>query len=95
MARTRYAMKRIASIEGVTVPLAGAPHFREFLVKLDGTGKTVAEVNRALLARGIFGGVDLSKEFPEWDESALYCVTEVHGKEEIDRFATALEEVVR
>ena len=95
MARTGYAMKGIASIEGVTVPLAGAPHFREFLVKLDGTGKTAAEVNRGLLARGIFGGVDMSKEFPEWGESALYCVTEVHSKEEIDRLVAALEEVVR
>ena len=30
----------------------------------DGTGKTVAEINRGLRARGIFGGKDLSRELP-------------------------------
>ena len=34
-------------------------------MNFDATGRTVAEVNRALLARGIFGGKDLTDEFPE------------------------------
>ena len=37
---------------------------------------------------------DLSREFPELGQSALYCVTEVHTKDDIDRLAAALEEVV-
>jgi glycine dehydrogenase subunit 1 len=94
-ARSRYAMLKIDRIEGVKAPVFQSPHFKEFVVSFDGTGKTVAEINKALLARGIFGGKDLTKEFPELGNSALYCVTEVHTQDEIDRLVTALKEVVR
>jgi glycine dehydrogenase subunit 1 len=95
MTRSRHAMLELNKIEGVKAPLFQAPHFKEFVVNFDGTGKTVAEINQALLAREIFGGVDLSKERPELGESALYCVTEVHTKEDINRLVNALTEVVR
>jgi glycine dehydrogenase subunit 1 len=52
-------------------------------------------VNGALRERGIFGGKDLSAEFPELGQSALYCVTEVHTKAEIDRLTDELAEVLR
>ncbi len=94
MARSRYAMMEINKIRGVEAPLFQAPHFKEFVVNFDGTGKSVADINRALLAREIFGGVDLSKEFPELGESALYCVTEVHTKDDINRLVKTLAEVV-
>jgi glycine dehydrogenase subunit 1 len=94
MARARYAMLQLDGIEGVTAPFFRSPHFKEFVVNFDGTGKTVAEINRALLAREIFGGKDLAGEFPELGNSALFCVTEVHTKEDIDRLVGALREVV-
>jgi glycine dehydrogenase subunit 1 len=94
--RTRYAVQKVAAIPGVRVLLAAgsAPCFREFVVNFDGTGQTAARVNRALLARGIVGGKDLSSEFPELGQSALYCVTEVHSRADIDRLVAALAEVV-
>ena len=52
-------------------------------------------MNRALRARGIFGGKDLSSEYPELGQSALYAVTEVHTKADIDRLADELAEVLR
>jgi glycine dehydrogenase subunit 1 len=94
MARARYAMDRLSEIEGVRAPLFQSPHFQEFVLNLDGTGKTVSEVNQALLARGIFGGKDLSHEFPELGQSLLVCVSEVHTQEDIDRLAAAVKEVV-
>jgi glycine dehydrogenase subunit 1 len=95
MTRTRYAMAQINRIEGVTAPAFHSPHWREFVVRFDGTGKTVAEINAALLEHGIFGGKDLSAEFPELGQSALYCVTEVHTQADIDRLAAAIREVVQ
>ena len=95
MARSHYAALELDKIEGVRAPLFRSPYFKEFVVNLDGTGKTVAEVNQALLARGMFGGKDLSQEFPELGQSALYCVTEVHTQADIDRLAGALKEVVK
>jgi len=95
MARSRYAMLRIGKIPGVQAPHFQSTHFKEFVVSFDGTGRTVSAINQALLARGIFGGKDLSGEFPELGQSALYCVTEVHTQEDIDRLVQALQEVVR
>jgi len=64
------------------------------VVSFERTGRTVEEINKGLLARGILGGKDLSKEFPELGNCALYCVTEVHTKADIDGLVEALEEVV-
>ena len=94
MARARYAMLRLDAIPGVRAPAFQAAHFQEFVADLNGTGRTVAEINRTLLERGIQGGYDLSSEFAELGQSALYCVTEVHTQADIDRLAQALQEVV-
>jgi len=94
MTRVRYAMLELDKIAGVKVPVFHAPHFKEFVVNFDGAGKTIAEINEALLAREIFGGKDLTQEFPALGNSALYCVTEVHTKEDMDRLVSALKEVV-
>jgi glycine dehydrogenase subunit 1 len=95
IARARYAMLEIDKIVGVKAPVFQSPHFKEFVVNFDGTGKTVAEINAGLLAREIFGGKDLTQEFPALGNSALYCVTEVHTKGDIDRLVRALREVVK
>ena len=94
MQRSHYAMLQLSGIKGVKCPVFRSAHFKEFVVNFDDTGKTVAEINTALLRRKIFGGKDLTKEFPELGNSALYCVTEVHSKDDIVRLADALKEVV-
>jgi len=93
--RTRYAMQMINRIDGLRVPFFETPHFREFVVNLDGSGKTVKQVNESLLKRGIFGGKDLSSDFPDLGQSALYCVTEIHSQADLDRLAEALTEVMQ
>lgn len=95
MARTAYAMRRIAVIPGVELPFAETPHFQEFVVDFSKTGKSVAEINRGLLQRGIFGGKDLSQEFPHLGQSMLVCITEVHSQNDIDFLADALQEVLK
>ena len=94
MQRSHYAMLRLSKINGVEAPVFQSTHFKEFVVNFEDTGKTVAEINKALLRHKIFGGKDLTKEFPELENSALYCVTEVHTKDDIDRLASTLKEVV-
>lgn len=93
MQRTRYAMKKIMEIPGVRVLFPEVPHFREFRVNFDRVGKNVAQVNRELLERGIYGGLDLSRTYPDLGQSALYCVTEVHSQGDIDRLVENLKEV--
>lgn len=56
--------------------------------------RQLEEINKAL-AKGIFGGKDLSKDFPNLGQFALYCVTEVHMKEDLDTPAAAIAEVIK
>jgi glycine dehydrogenase subunit 1 len=92
--RAHYAARALARIPGVLLPLDGA-FFKEFPICFDGADKTVEDVNRALLQHGVFGGRDLSRDFPGLGQSALYCVTEVHTRADIDRLIAALGEVLR
>jgi glycine dehydrogenase subunit 1 len=94
MQRTAYLMKQLAKIDGITVPIFPVPHFKEFVVRFDGTGKSVAEINASLLSDMIFGGKDITREFPSLGECALYCVTEVHTKEDLDRLTDRLAKAV-
>lgn len=95
MARSRYAMERLAELPGVRIPFLGSHHVHEFVVDLSATGRAVAEINTALLARGILGGKDLSREVPELGQSALYAVTEVRTQGDIDKLVDALREILR
>jgi glycine dehydrogenase subunit 1 len=76
--RGAYARARLAEIPGVATPVFDAPHFKEFVVNYDASGRSVAQINAALRDRGIYGGIDLAAGFPELGASALLCVTEVH-----------------
>jgi glycine dehydrogenase subunit 1 len=91
MQKAQYAAKRISKIRGVKLVFP-TPFFKEFVVNFDKIGKTVREINRNLLARKVFGGKDISHEIPELGQSALYCVTEIMTKEDIDKLAHALLE---
>jgi len=95
MQKSHYAAMQFATISGVQSPMFHGPFFREFVVNFDGTGQTVAEINIALLAQGIFGGKDLSQEYPGLGNSALYCFTELHRQADIDRMVAAVKEIVR
>lgn len=55
--------------------------FNEFVVKLN---KPVKEINQALLQKGIIGGYDLGRDYPELANHTLIAVTEQRSKEEID-----------
>lgn len=94
MTRTRYAMEELSQIDGIELPFLNSFHFLEFVVNFDKTGKSVPEINRSLLDKKIFGGKDISREFPDLGQSALFCVTEVHNQESIDSLVTALKEIV-
>lgn len=93
MQHAQYAAQKIAEIPGVRLKFS-APFFKEFVVNYDLTGKTAAEINKKLLDYKIFGGLDLSRDFPQLGQSALFCVTETNTKEEIDKLVYALKSAV-
>jgi glycine dehydrogenase subunit 1 len=90
--KTTYASKLLGSVKGVEAPIFRGPHFKDFTVRF--TEASAQEVNRRLLTHGIQGGKPLKGEFPELGEAALYCVTELHSKADIEELAQRLEEVL-
>lgn len=92
--RSKCAQQELGKLDRVNTAMFQAPHFKELLVNFDQTGKTVAQINQALLDKGIFGGKDISHDFPWLGQSALYCFTEVHTKADIDQLVSALKEVL-
>lgn len=95
MQKSQYAIKRLNDIKGVQGSMFNGVNFKEFVVDFNKIGKTVKEINKLLIDKGIFGGKDLSVDFPELGQCALYCITEIHAKTDIDRLVTAIEEIVR
>jgi len=92
--KANYAMRLLSRINGIKTPVFKSAHFKEFTINFDNTRLNVSEAHRKLLNKGIHGGKNLSKEFPELGETALYCVTEMHSKKEIDRLAETLKAII-
>jgi glycine dehydrogenase subunit 1 len=61
--------------------------FNEFVIKLK---KPVKEINQMLLQKGIIGGYDLGRDYPEMANHMLIAVTEQRSKEEIDTLVKEL-----
>jgi len=94
LARAAYAMRHLNELPGVRAPYHKSAHFHEFVVDFSATGLTVAEINQKLRQQGIFGGHDLSAEFPQLGESALYCITEQHTQADIQHLVQALATII-
>lgn len=92
--RTAYAIQKLRQVPGLKIRFHGI-HFKEFVVDFNGTGQTVTSIHHKLLDKGIFGGKDLSEEFPALGQCALYAVTEIHSQADIDRLAATFQEVLQ
>jgi glycine dehydrogenase subunit 1 len=93
VANARRTAELIGQLPGVSVRYRDSI-FKEFIVDFTGTGKTVSQINAALLERGILGGHDLSGSHEGLDGCALYCVTEVISEGDVDQLISALTEVL-
>jgi glycine dehydrogenase subunit 1 len=87
--RAHYAAKQISKVKGYKA-LTTKPFFNEFVVKCP---KSVAEINAALIERGIIGGYDLGGDYPRLKDHMLVAVTEMNSKIEIDAFVDALKDI--
>jgi glycine dehydrogenase subunit 1 len=92
LAQSHKAAKRLVRIKGVELRHKNG-FFKEFVVDFTKTKKTVAAINRKLRKEQIFGGKDLSPE--GFGQSALFCVTEIHTDDDIERLGSAIERAVR
>lgn len=86
------AAERLSKVAGVE--LVNKSFFNEFTLKLP---KEARPVVRALVDRKVLGGVSLGRLYPgagELENGLVVAVTEVVTAEDVEAFATALEEVL-
>ena len=91
--KSHYAMSRLSEIDGITSPVFQSAHFGEFTVNFG--HKQVEKVHKDLLESKVHGGKNISTEFPELGQTALYSVTETHSQADIDKLAVSLEKVMK
>src|SRR5437016_4190357 len=93
LVKTSYAIKMLSELPGVVAPRFASQHYKEFAVSFEGAKGTLARLNKSLLSHGVHGGKSLVQDFPELGERALFCVTEVHSTESIDKIRLLIEKL--
>ena len=91
--RVAYTKKKLSEIKGVSIKFDSVSYC-DFTVDFNECGKSVKEINDALLKYDILGGKDLSKDFPSLGQCALYSVTEMHTQEDLMKLFDALKEIL-
>lgn len=88
MKKARYAKQKLNEAN-IPVVFEGS-FFNEIVVKLP---SSVSAANEKLFEKGIIGGYDLGKVYPELENHMLIAVTEIRTKEEIDTFVKELGDI--
>src|SRR5690625_2564822 len=87
--KAHYAFKEITKT-GKCRPLFNKPFFKEFAIKSDiSSDKIINDLRK----ENIIGGYDLGRDYPEYENSILYAVTEKRTKDEIDKLSSLLMEI--
>ncbi len=88
--KSHYAARRICQIPGFE-PTFSSPFFKEFAVKCPIPPN---KINKLLWDDKTLGGFELSRLYPQLENSLLFCVTEKRTKGDIDRLIRLLEGMV-
>ena len=88
--KAEYAKQLLSAIKGVEVKRS-SPTFNEFTVHLP---RDASQVVAAMMRKGFAAGFPLGRYYPGMERYLLVAVTEKRTKEEIDRYAKALQEAL-
>ena len=92
VSNSHYAARRISGIRGLRSPRFGGAFFKEFVVEYPRA--TADVVQRRLSKQGILAGHPVEREFGLGPRAGVFCVTEVHTSEDIERLAVAIKEAL-
>src|SRR3954468_18314638 len=85
-----FCADEVSEIPGVSV-VTPAPFFHEFAIR---TPLPAVELNRALLARGVIGGYDVGRNYPDLADAVLLCCTEATTRRQVEQLVGAVREVL-
>lgn len=77
--KTQYLKNRLLQLEGWR-DVFSAPVYNEFALRCP----NARTVNEKLRAEGILGAYDLQKDYPELDNTLLFCATEMLSRKDMD-----------
>jgi glycine dehydrogenase subunit 1 len=86
--KAHYAARQISALPEYRLRFPSS-FFNEFVIS---GPRPATELLAALRERGIIGGLEMSRFFPEMKNEILVCVTETTTREDIDRLVAALAE---
>ena len=89
--KAHYAAACLTQIAGVRLRFPHTPFFKEFVLELPHPAHEICE---QLLKHQIIAGLPLTDYYPDMSNALLVCVTEIHTREEIDRYVQALADIV-
>jgi len=90
LAKAAYAAQQFGKHGKVL--FSGAPRFNEFVMQ---TGEDPYAINGRILEHKIVGGLPLKKFYPELDNAALWCCTEMTTRAAIDTAVRSVAESER
>ncbi|HLV36054.1 MAG TPA: aminomethyl-transferring glycine dehydrogenase subunit GcvPA, partial [Spirillospora sp.] len=85
--KAHFTANEIDQLDGYQV-VVSKPFFHEFVVRCP---RPVAEINARLMEKGIIGGYDVGKDYPNFKDHMLLCVTEMNSRAEIDALIETLK----
>lgn len=89
--KANYALTKLSQVKGIKRKFNGNS-FNEFVLEFS---KSWTEISKILRKKGIIGGLSLENDYPELQNCVLFCVTEIHKKEEIDRLVSNLKDALK
>jgi glycine dehydrogenase subunit 1 len=84
--KTQYLKNKLLGLVGWK-EVFSAPVYNEFVLSCPDSKM----VNEKLKKEGIIGGYELQKDYPEMENTLLFCATEMISKEDIDEITTILK----
>jgi glycine dehydrogenase subunit 1 len=87
--KAHYAQQLITDLPGFSAAFSG-PFFHEFAIRCPIPPR---QIYTFLRERGMVGGYELGRDYPELSDCMLFCVTEKRTRAEIDALAETLAEI--
>lgn len=94
VSKISYFKTKLSEIDGLNIKFKRGANFNEVVIDFKCTGKQVKLINEMLLKKGIIGGKDLSGHIDGFSECALYCVTELTKKTDIDLVCKYIKQII-
>jgi glycine dehydrogenase subunit 1 len=85
MAKAAFLKEQLGNVAGIKIAFS-APNFNEFVIEIKTDPKVFL---KALLEKGIAGGVELGRFYPDLKNHILIAATEMNSRAEMEAYAKA------